>query len=310
MIGITFRDNVNGTTTTRTWFATDPCGNIDSCKQSITKTVCNFNIFHTGTTCADFKANKPGTPLYEVCYKYNGNGKIGIVTPGVFFYYTYITAPSATFTMNIIQSNSCGIKNFDIHQNQILLFDSATCVRKHGLTINSMNGQATVTITGAIPGTRYVISVKYDSKSIQGATLGAGNDTCQYQFVSKIGSTVVVGSQGSVNLVPNCSATSAPAFVSEEIEPQFLITQKQASKEGAPEWKVYPNPVTQFLTISGNGKLRTVEVITLEGRILKQFTSLDAYQLEIDMSEFAEGMYLLRLNDRNGNIETRPLMKM
>src|SRR5206468_1063295 len=86
-------------TTTRSWDATDACGNHSLTRsQSITTPVCTGHLFPTATTCCSFK-NGSAQAFTQVCFTVKGNGPHNVTnaTPGVFFYYAKIIAPSASF---------------------------------------------------------------------------------------------------------------------------------------------------------------------------------------------------------------------
>ena len=63
---------------------------------------CNADIFHTTETCNDFKNGTDSLRLNSLCYTVKSN-KISNVTPGEFFYYAFIVARSANFTINVTQ---------------------------------------------------------------------------------------------------------------------------------------------------------------------------------------------------------------
>jgi len=88
---------------TRTWKAVDACGNESAtCSQTITIESCS-HIFPTATTCCNYQT-ETATQLYNVCTTVEGNIVTNAV-PGVFFYYSNITAPEADFTIEVKQSN-------------------------------------------------------------------------------------------------------------------------------------------------------------------------------------------------------------
>lgn len=71
--------------------------------------------------------------------------------------------------------------------------------------------------------------------------------------------------------------------------------------------KIYPNPVSESLSISApNIALQTVEIFNLNGQILKTFCS-DLYSLPV--GELASGMYLLKVTTTTGYTKTLNLIK-
>ncbi|MES2747767.1 MAG: T9SS type A sorting domain-containing protein [Bacteroidota bacterium] len=170
-------------------------------------TSCNVaGIFHTAVTCTDFRNNSSSQLIGQLCYT-TKQSKVANVTPGQFFYFTTITAPSASFCIDIVETKACSsLALFAIQQsNQITLYN-ATCSNVASGTQVSL-GLGKVCLSNATPGVQYVLSVKYDSKSIVGATFSGTAPICQYNFESRINGVTVPGSTTSINLVPNCSAT-------------------------------------------------------------------------------------------------------
>lgn len=109
--------------------------------------------------------------------------------------------------------------------NQITLWDP-NCGKftDAGVMSGVNNSQGTLTITNATPGATYVLSVKYNPKSIQGNTYsGSVAPTVTYRFSASVDNlndlalnnfVPVANSQTTINLVPGCSVSdpvSAPA---------------------------------------------------------------------------------------------------
>jgi len=68
-----------------------------------------------------------------------------------------------------------------------------------------------------------------------------------------------------------------------------------------PEVNLYPNPTQQSLTISFNGVLKhpKVEIFNLEGRLIKSIDNkTNINKLMVDVSSLSNGVYLLRLEDK------------
>ncbi len=290
---------------TRTWQAVDAAGNLSAtCSQSVTQVKCNAHLFPTSTTCDTYKNG--AAPLAQLCYTATGK-KVANITPGVFFYYSYITAPSASFTIDIVQSTSCtGFKLFAIQQgNQISLYDNSCNKVASGNEVAT--GQGRITINNATAGAQYVISVKYDSKSVQGSTFTGNPPVCQYSFESRIGGATVPNSQGSIDLTPNCgSGTTANRSAKEEVN--YGTTENG-------QLNFFPNPAASFINLSFVHSTTGHSSITLHdisGKMIAQFyTGITEagklYQKRIDVSHLAGGMYVIRL--QHGEfIETKKLV--
>jgi hypothetical protein len=168
------------------------------------RTDCGGHIFPTQTTCSDF-TNGTAQRLPSLCYQ-PSSGTVGTATPGVFFYFTQVTAPSTSFCVDVIQTKACSsFKFLRIHQgNQIYIYSDSCQNLRQGSEITP--GQGRVCITGATIGKHYIISVKYNVKSIQGSTYSGAPPTCQYNFVSSISGTPINPSADSISAAPGCSA--------------------------------------------------------------------------------------------------------
>ncbi|MFM9027616.1 MAG: hypothetical protein ACKOQ6_06435, partial [Bacteroidota bacterium] len=151
-------------------------------------------IFPTATSCSDFLTGT--APFTEVCYTVS-SGVISNCTPGVFFYYVKVVAPSSTFTLTVNQvAQTAGFARFAIQSSgntpQIFLWD-ANC-NKRATGVQTSVGQASVTITNAIVGATYVLSVKYDTKSIINTPIIGTPPIASYQFTAVMNGTTVPNS--------------------------------------------------------------------------------------------------------------------
>jgi hypothetical protein len=251
-VAIISNDIISGYTTFRRWIASDPYGNADTCVQVITRTGCN-GIFPTATTCSDF-ATASAASLTQLCYKPVRN-KITVVTPGVFFYYVNITAPSASFCINIGQSNNAGLPSFQIQKNQMLLYGD-TCIRQvAGVDVNSRTGE--ICITNATAGARYILSVKFDSKSIENTQYAGLPPVALYRFVSRLASVEIPGTVATVLLDPNCNGA-----VTKSTLPDNLPEAERKTTIIA-----YPNPYATIINFridpvhTATGKLEAFDLL-------------------------------------------------
>ena len=67
----------------------------------------------------------------------------------------------------------------------------------------------------------------------------------------------------------------------------------------------YPNPSIGIVELIGNPSFKEITLCDMQGRILKSWRN---FRTTLDVSEFANGPYLFRATDRNGNITTSPLI--
>src|SRR5262249_1488029 len=128
---------------------------------------------------------------------------------GVFFYYTKITSPGGTLNITIDQSNDYQdpLYNFALQQGQVRIFD-ANCGTLTTPAFTVSGGDVSFTLTGTSVGQVFIISLKYDSKSIKGLNANK-NLQINYSF-----STLVNGSVKDAAgplLLKNCVGGAIPA---------------------------------------------------------------------------------------------------
>ncbi|MCG7855337.1 hypothetical protein MD537_00005, partial [Flavihumibacter sediminis] len=228
----------------------------------VSSTNCNGLIYPTSTTCNSFLNGQP--PLDKICITRATKGTkstISNATPGVFFYYTSIIAPSANFTVDVIQYNVCSpvLKPFIVQKGQVFGFSGGCTKIATGAEIRNKPGDATISFTGLTPGQMVVVSVKYDTKSIIGGTMPAGD--CQYYFISKVNGVVDNSTAGNI-LISECKAplitAAAPSIQAAISEvPESIIL------------KAFPNPYideVNFNFISPVSDKATIEMYDLLGR--------------------------------------------
>ena len=147
-------------------------------------------IDETGTTCTQI-ANGTAIPLPGVKYALKGT-KINQTNPGVFFYDSKITAPSASFTINILQSNTNNWPVLTINQNQFILWD-ANCTKVQSVTLSA---DGTLTVNGATAGATYYVQVKYETSKLLGIS-GVGKPTVTYLFQTSLNGGAAIPSSGA-----------------------------------------------------------------------------------------------------------------
>jgi hypothetical protein len=248
-------------------------------------TDCNngAGIFHTTVSCSDFR-NNTGSQIGQLCYTTKSN-KVFNVTPGQFFFFASITAPSTDFTIDVVQTNCNGLRLFDINRSsQITLFNANCSKVASGRQVSS--GLGRIRITNATEGAQYVLAVKYDSKSIVGSTFAGAAPVCQYTFEAKIDGATVASA--SINLVPNCSsttiATTTDIVENKSTEPKMVVT-------------LAPNPSLNDFGLyikSLSDERITIRIIDIHGRLIRQFKSTPKETIRFG-SELAKGLYFIEV---------------
>lgn len=257
---------------TRTWRATDACGNTATCSQTITISACTPHIFPTATTCCHYVSGT-AAQLQKVCYTKAGNS-ISKVIPGVFFYYSFVTAPaSGPFVITVEQfNNNPDLQLFSVQNvSQVRLTDlncGTGSIAFSGSIGGINNSQAGLTLTSYTPGATYVISIKYDVKSIIGSTF-AGNPTAVYTFRSEVNGVVAPGSTGTLSAQSGCQDDTPNPPNNCQLATVALRAPEQSKPD--PTINAYPNPFTDIvnfqISATVSGKV-TLEVYNLQGQKL------------------------------------------
>ena len=239
-------------------------------------------IFHTDVSCSDYR-NDTGSKVGQLCYTTKSN-KVFNVTPGQFFYYSTVTAPSADFYVDVEQKKLCnGLTLFGINQNNQISLNNANCtIVARGKQISLGLGQ--VHIVNATPGAQYVLAVKYDSKTLIGSTFSGPAAVCQYTFETKINGQTVASS--SIDLVPNCSATTAKA-------------DETTDKSAVLDWDVTlaPNPSSSDFGLdikTDSGETITVRIMDMQERLIRQFKATPQDVIRCG-SELSRGLYFIEV---------------
>ena len=151
---------------------------------------CTGLVAHTSTTCDQFLGGTAAALVQADINWGTQNNVISTISPGVFFYFSRVKAPSANFTIQIQQIITdtrfpyCAV----MQNNQVTVYD-ANCGNVASVATVS-GGQASVAVSGATPGQWYVVSVKYSLKSLVGTymdpTMG-----CHYDFHTVVNGLVV-----------------------------------------------------------------------------------------------------------------------
>jgi hypothetical protein len=64
------------------------------------------------------------------------------------------------------------------------------------------------------------------------------------------------------------------------------------------EFSIFPNPASNFITISSNIAIKNIEIFSALGKRVLQRTSKELNDNTIDISNFASGIYLLKINNK------------
>jgi hypothetical protein len=155
-----------------------------------TKTYWSGRIVPTNTTCEDL-VNGTAEDLTEIIYRVKGN-QINSVAPGVFFYYSHVTAPGERFTVDIVQENDPEFPYFLVqNEQQVRLYNTDCSEPDVSLTSSIGNGQATLEIEGATTEQIFIVSTKYETSNVVDHQVSKPAPTIHYTYKTKIGETVI-----------------------------------------------------------------------------------------------------------------------
>ncbi|MCG2611410.1 hypothetical protein LZZ90_07815 [Flavobacterium sp. SM15] len=239
---------------------------------------CGGHIFPTQTTCCNYITGTASS-LLNVCTTVKGK-VVRNAIPGVFFYYASVVAPAASFSIEVKQSNDGELsKLFEIHGydknslQQIRLFTSS-CGNVSFVPSFIDNGKgARLVVNGAIPGENYIISIKYNVKSLLGAVYSGADLNSTYSFASYVNGNLDAGSVGSLDALAGCSdntplpgACTVPNAKSDSVTDLFTA---------------FPVPFKENLTIRYDFNYQSkarIEMYDYKGTILMSYDDPDAYQ--------------------------------
>lgn len=95
-------------------------------------------------------------------------------------------------------------------------------------------------------------------------------------------------------------------WIPHEVVGLGCATTGLASEENPKACKIYPNPVTNTLTIESLQN-STIDILTIQGRLIKTF-STEGNKAIIDVSSFSCGVYIVEIKTEKG-IEVRKFVK-
>jgi hypothetical protein len=216
---------------------------------------CIGQLAHTSTTCATFMAGT-GEDLSEVHYVVKDN-IITSISPGVFFYYSKVTAPSANFTVLLVQTKDNPYFPFcEVQQDQVVLYDS-DCTRV-GTGTETSPGQASINVQGATVGQVFIISVKYSLKSLVG-TYMPPDMGAHYDFHTMINGQIVDSDPDGLQIGADISAIVG-------VDPLPDIDRLAL-------YRPVPNPFTNGMrmaySVGPAGEMVTIGVYDVAGRLVR-----------------------------------------
>jgi uncharacterized repeat protein (TIGR01451 family) len=161
-------------------------------------------ITPTDTTCQDFRDGTFST-IAELVYDVR-RGEVNRVAEGVIFYYSKITAPAESFTIQVgqmLDPDDLGWPKMSIQNARNVILWNPDCIKHDGVVVDAMaTGEPTITVSGATPGDMYFLSVKFETDSVKGTPVSEPLPTITYSFDTSIDGGEQNFNAQSVNMVP------------------------------------------------------------------------------------------------------------
>ena len=85
---------------------------------------------------------------------------------------------------------------------------------------------------------------------------------------------------------------------------QIFCSRLSVSETDKSALQIYPNPVTDYFLIS-NKKVKTVQLYSSDGKLLKEYTASDKY----NVNSFPKGIYIIRTQLENGKTISEKIIK-
>ena len=110
----------------------------------------------------------------------------------------------------------------------------------------------------------------------------------------------------SIYCIDDCNTLSGP---------NYFITLSIGELAFGRNINIYPNPVLDKLTIEINAEIKkgtSISILNMQGQYIYQNTindNVSEYRSEIDMSNYARGVYMLKVEDENASIQKRIIVQ-
>jgi uncharacterized delta-60 repeat protein len=212
---------------------------------------------------------------------FNVTATSGSIEKTVKIYYTVNAADDPTFTISADPA-SLSIEN-----------DSDTSTTITITPENGFSSDVALSLTNVPSGITY----SFDKGTVTG---GSGTSTLTLEANNEVVAgdyTINVNGSGGYYTYTNLSLTVQNTNV-----PNAIDRTKSLSNG------VYPNPVSNSLTISSSEGLKSINLYSVEGKIVKQ-QNVDQNWVSMDVSKLQPGIYILQTEEADGKIETHKIIK-
>ncbi|MFN4761688.1 T9SS type A sorting domain-containing protein [Gillisia sp. Q332] len=280
------------------------------------------HIFPTQTDCDEYKCiTQSGTPtdftLSNICLTIRGN-KVQNAVPGVFFYYADVIGKAGSTTVVVDQTTDLSLYFIAQNTSNVRVFSnscgdlSPTDVTIYDNNAGANKGDVSITFP-SVEGDSYIISVKYDVKTIVGAAKPISGATANFEMVyDSHGGTAVGGSGAQISLNsdkkcdPNpisdpdsCSSIESSSTSSLNLDESILKSQTTIENG----FNAYPVPFRETLNIRYDFDYEspaTIQMFDMQGRLLSTYNEANAFKgkvttINIDFRTRASQIYIVKV---------------
>ncbi|MFL0063815.1 polysaccharide lyase family 8 super-sandwich domain-containing protein [Tenacibaculum maritimum] len=231
--------------------------------------------------------------------------------------YAYIVVPdkadaSAMQSYNqnniVIEENTGkiqAVKHTGLDMLQVVFYEAGT-YNKNGVTIEV--DQPCIMLLKKISTTSVEVHVADPTQTV--ATINAFievsgvSNSRHLQFTMPTNSSA--GSSTSLTLDVNSPVKVAPSPYTGNTSVQRANIPLKLKKD----MQVYLEKDTDILVLSSINHLKKVEIIGINGRVAASYDRLNVYDMNIDMSNYPKGVYIVRILDEKNQLITEKVLKI
>ena len=262
----------------------------------LTNCIASTNVF-THSSC------DPYTWINGVNYTASNNSAIHTIVGGA------ISGCDSIVTLNLTITSP--LMGTDV----ISSCDSYTWI--NGVEYTTSNNTAIHTIIGgAISGCDSIVTLNLTITAINTAVTQA-NDVltsqetgATYQWINCSDNSPIAGATNvSFTATSNGSyAVKVTKSGCTETSTCYSVTAVGVENVSATSYKLYPNPVTDVLTIESQGNVQQVTLYSITGQLLQTITP-QSNVIEVDVAPYESGIYIVKIQNIDGNSTTNRVVK-
>lgn len=284
--------------------------------------------------------------LIETCFNNNNGGGVSansisvqstVVATGLNLYRsedstadvcTNLTAPTATTTRPNLRISTLETANITWSPVTNLFTDAGATIPYTGTNATTVYVQSATPSTTVYTATATIGATGCFTSNTVSVTVSALPDTT----ITRVDDTLTAAENGATYQWYTCSAGPVYTIIPGETSQSYTATAigsyaVDVTKNGCTTRStcfdvttlgtssfdmnaltVYPNPVVDILSIRYNEEITAINVYDLSGRLVKQITP-NQTEVEVNMSELAAAMYIVKVNAGGNQTEIKVIKK-